>query len=142
MSGPARLAPGFVSGEPRLVLRLESLAVLAIAVLMYRQFGGGWGLFALCFLLPDLSMLGYLAGPRVGSALYNAAHSYVGPAILWLATRSLNSSWGIYAVLIWASHIAFDRLVGYGLKYPTQFGDTHLGAIGRRRAPGTETPAG
>jgi hypothetical protein len=45
-------------------------------------------------------------------------------------------------VLIWASHIAFDRLVGYGLKYPTQFGDTHLGAIGRRRPAGGETPTG
>jgi hypothetical protein len=136
------MTPGFISGQPRLVLRLESLAVLAVAILTYRQFGGGWALFALCFLVPDLSMVGYLAGPRIGAVLYNAAHSYVGPAILYLATRSFNSSWGIFAVLIWASHIAFDRLVGYGLKYPTQFGDTHLGAIGRRRPAGGETPTG
>jgi len=28
--------------------------------------------------------------------------------------------------IIWFSHIAFDRLLGYGLKYPLHFGDTHL----------------
>jgi hypothetical protein len=33
--------------------------------------------------------------------------------------------------LIWIAHIGFDRALGYGLKYPTGFGDTHLGRIGR-----------
>ena len=27
---------------------------------------------------------------------------------------------------IWIIHIAFDRLLGYGLKYSTHFKDTHL----------------
>jgi hypothetical protein len=27
-----------------------------------------------------------------------------------------------------------DRTSGFGLKYPTAFGDTHLGRIGRNRA--------
>ena len=34
--------------------------------------------------------------------------------------------------LIWIAHIGMDRLLGYGLKYPSGFRDTHLGAIGRR----------
>jgi hypothetical protein len=30
-------------------------------------------------------------------------------------------------LLIWTAHIGFDRALGIGLKYPTGFGDTHLG---------------
>ena len=34
-------------------------------------------------------------------------------------------------MLIWAAHIAIDRAVGYGLKYPGSFKDTHLGRMGK-----------
>jgi len=37
----------------------------------------------------------------------------------------------IGAVLI--AHSGMDRLAGYGLKFPTAFGDTHLGHIGKGR---------
>jgi Domain of unknown function (DUF4260) len=30
------------------------------------------------------------------------------------------------------AHIGLDRALGYGLKYSTAFGDTHLGRTGRR----------
>jgi hypothetical protein len=126
------MTPGAVAGVPRGILRLEGLAVLGVSLLLYRQFGGGWGLLALCFLIPDLSMLGYLAGPRVGATLYNLAHSYIGPILLWLATRSISSSWAVFAVLIWTAHLGFDRAAGYGLKYSSSFGATHLGTLGRR----------
>jgi hypothetical protein len=34
---------------------------------------------------------------------------------------------GLYGLtLIWVAHIGFDRLLGYGLKYPVAFGATHL----------------
>ena len=29
-------------------------------------------------------------------------------------------------VLIWTAHIGIDRLLAFGLKYPTHFSDTHL----------------
>ena len=32
----------------------------------------------------------------------------------------------IQLALIWLTHIGVDRAVGYGLKYPTDFKDTHL----------------
>ena len=127
MSGEISLmSSGAVTGVPRGILRLEGAAAFGVSLLLYRQFGGDWGLLALCFLLPDLSMLGYLAGPRVGAATYNAAHSYVGPIFLWVATRSISSSWAVFAVLIWVAHIGFDRAIGYGLKYSSGFGVTHL----------------
>jgi hypothetical protein len=32
----------------------------------------------------------------------------------------------VAVALIWFAHISMDRTVGYGLKYPTSFKDTHL----------------
>ncbi len=53
-----------VAGLPRLLLRLEGACVLAVSLLGYARYGAGWGFFALAFLAPDLSMLGYGLGPR------------------------------------------------------------------------------
>lgn len=105
--------------------------MLALSVAAYAQFGAGWGWFALLFLLPDLSFLGYLAGPRVGAAAYNAAHSYAGPLAL-LSAGMLGTVPALLAIaLVWCAHIGFDRALGYGLKYASGFGNTHLGPIGR-----------
>lgn len=113
-------------------MRAEGLCVLIVSLLAYAQFGAGWLLFALLFFTPDISFLGYLAGPGVGGALYNAVHSYVGSLLLLgvgiVAGTSIVSAVGI----IWIAHIGFDRALGYGLKYSTGFHVTHLGAIGRR----------
>jgi len=119
------------AGGVRLLLRLEGLAAFFVAVALYRQSEYSWGVFALCFLAPDLSFLGYLAGNRVGAIAYNAAHSYLGPVIL-LSTSAYIVSPPLFAAgLIWCAHIGFDRALGYGLKYVAGFGYTHLGKIGR-----------
>ena len=39
--------------------------------------------------------------------------------------------WAIHMAAIWTAHIAMDRALGYGLKLPTGFTDTHLGRIGK-----------
>lgn len=119
------------AGGVRALLRLEGLAVLALAAAAYAQFGAGWAWFALLFLLPDLSFFAYLAGPRAGAAVYNAAHSYAGPLGL-LAVGVLGAMPGLLAIaLVWCAHIGFDRALGYGLKYASGFRQTHLGPIGR-----------
>jgi hypothetical protein len=124
---------GAVSGAPLTMLRLEGAAALVGASLAYPAVDGRWGMFALLFLVPDLSMLGYLAGRRAGAACYNAAHSYLGPAAL-AALGMATSTHALAAVAcIWAAHVGFDRLLGYGLKYGTSFGDTHLGTRGRHQ---------
>ncbi len=123
-----------VSGAPRLWLRLEGLVVLAAAVVAYaRLVPGRWGLFAILFLAPDLAALGYLMNARVGAALYNIAHTYVAPALLLAAAFGLPSPDLLAPGLIWAAHIGLDRALGYGLKYPSAFQDTHLGGVGRAR---------
>ncbi len=124
---------GTAEGGIRVLLRLEAAVVLIVTLLLYHNAGGGWGLFALLFLVPDLSALGYLANPRAGAIAYNAAHTYIAAigavALAWYTAPAL-----VPAALVWVAHIAWDRAIGYGLKYPDQFGHTHLGLIGRARA--------
>lgn len=118
-----------VTGVPRTWLRLEGAATLVVAGYLYARGGDAWWLFAALFLVPDLSFLGYLAGPRVGASAYNALHSYLVPLLLAAGLLAMGRS--VAVPLVWIAHIGFDRMLGYGLKYPTAFHDTHLGRIGR-----------
>ena len=118
---------GAATGAPRVWLRLEGVAVLVLAVLLYQRGGHSWLLLAVLFLAPDLSFAAYLAGPRAGAVGYNIAHSYVGPALA--GALALITGRPPVVACIWAAHIGFDRALGYGLKYSSGFADTHLGQI-------------
>ena len=122
---------GETTGAVRWVLMLEGLCVLVAALLFYPKLGFGWGTFALFFLTPDISFLGYLAGSRVGALTYNTAHSYIGAIACLLAGFFLPSPVFSCVGIIWLAHIGFDRALGYGLKYSAGFGFTHLGLIGQ-----------
>ncbi len=125
-----------VSGPPRILLRAEGLAALVAAVIAYWSMGGSWGLFALLILAPDLALVGYAAGPRLGARAYNACHTYLGPAVLaGLAFGGwLPQAWPL--CLIWVAHIGLDRALGLGLKFESAFRDTHLGVVGKAPAKG------
>lgn len=129
----SRSAPT-VNGSVLILLRLEGLAVAAIAAVLYARTGASWGLFAALWLLPDLSMLGYLAGSCRGARIYNAVHTYVLPGALALSALLLQVHTLLPLALIWINHIGVDRLLGYGLKYSDGFGVTHLGRLGKRGA--------
>jgi hypothetical protein len=120
-----------VSGTPRLLLRGEGLIVLGAATLAYHNLGGSWGLFALLFLVPDISLVGYLAGPRAGALAYNAVHTYLAPALLgaFAYLGIVPNAWPL--CLIWVAHLGLDRSLGLGLKFASAFRDTHLGVVGR-----------
>jgi len=122
---------GETRGVVRVVLRLEGLCVLVAASVAYSKFGLGWGTFALFFLTPDISLLGYLAGPKIGAVSYNLAHSYSGAVACLVAGLVLPAPTILDIGLIWCAHIGFDRALGYGLKYSDGFSFTHLGRIGR-----------
>jgi hypothetical protein len=112
--------------RPATLLRAEGVALLVFSVLLYRETGGGWLMFGVLLLAPDLSMLGYLAGPRVGAAIYNTFHTYAMPAVVGALGMIFASPLTVAMALIWFAHIGMDRTVGYGLKYPSSFKDTHL----------------
>ncbi len=116
-----------------LAVRLEWIAVTVAAIVFYAATGLSWWLFALLILAPDLSMLGYLAGPRIGAICYNALHILIAPLVLAFAGKLLVNSTLTAIALIWIAHIAIDRALGYGLKLSTGFQNTHLGRIGRER---------
>jgi hypothetical protein len=120
-----------MGGSMRTLLRAEGVSEFVALVWLYHLTGASWWLFGLLFLAPDVSFLGYLAGPRLGAVCYNALHMMVAPA--GLAVASLVAGWplGVAVALIWAAHVQFDRALGYGLKHASGFGDTHLGRIGR-----------
>ncbi len=111
-------------------LRIEG-GFLALAALAAYQFSGGsWWLFFALILVPDLSMLGYAGGPRVGAWSYNCVHSWIAPVAIYLTGHLLQVQLAEQVALILAVHIGVDRALGYGLKHASGFRDTHLGRIG------------
>ena len=131
--GDARPGPVTFLLDPVALQRIEGGVLLALSLLLYSKAGTSWVLFALLILAADLFMLGYLRGPRAGAAAYNLGHTWLLPGIL--AAAGLISGSGLIASLaiIWFGHIGVDRMLGYGLKLPTAFQDTHLGRISRNR---------
>ena len=121
-----------VTGMPLILLRLEGAAMLAAALYAWHLTGDSWLVFGLLFFTPDLAMLGYLAGPRAGATAYNLVHSYAVAGLIGAIGLLAGAPLAVAAALILAGHIGFDRMLGYGLKYPDAFGHTHLGRLGKR----------
>lgn len=113
-----------------LFLKLENVALLVAVLAGYHLSGGSWWLFLLLILAPDLAMIGYAAGPRLGARCYNAVHTWLAPVFVAGAGWAIESPLLLQMALILAAHIAADRALGYGLKYETGFKETHLGRIG------------
>lgn len=138
----ARLS-GATTGGVQILLRLEGAAVLIASLVTYHLMGGSWAMFLLLFLAPDLSMAGYALGTKAGAAAYNSAHTYLGPAVLAGLAWRLNSASVSYLIsAIWIAHIGLDRLLGFGLKYPSCFTFTHLGTLKMALGGRSKTPMG
>jgi hypothetical protein len=113
------------------ILRAEQVAILALGIGLWLVNGGPAWLLIPGWLLVDLSMVGYLGGPQLGSITYNAAHNLVLPIVLLGLGWWTGTAWLLLAGAVFVTHIGLDRALGYGLKLPTDFRDTHLGRIGR-----------
>ena len=120
-----------VKGNIRLVLRLEVLAILLLSLFIYNTQEFSWTTFAILFLVPDISFLGYLVNKNVGAIFYNSAHSLIGALVCFGIGYFIQNDLFLMAGIIWCAHIGFDRALGYGLKYSKGFGFTHLGRIGK-----------
>ncbi|MPZ60783.1 MAG: DUF4260 family protein [Propionibacteriales bacterium] len=114
---------------PRALLHVEGAVLLAMAVLLYAENGVSWWLFLVLLLAPDVGMVGYLGGTRTGAVVYNLFHAYPAPGLLAAIGVLADRPTVVAVALIWFAHIGMDRLFGYGLKYPTDFKDTHLGHV-------------
>jgi hypothetical protein len=114
-------------------LRAEGVATFAAGLAGFLWLGLPWYAFALLLLAPDISVVGYLRGPRVGAVVYNLVHDLATGAALAGIGLALGSVPIAAAGAILVAHSGMDRMAGYGLKLPTSFQDTHLGRIGRDR---------
>jgi hypothetical protein len=124
---------GMTAGAVRTWLRLEGLAVFGAGLALFGASGGNWLFIVPLILLPDISAVGYLAGPRVGAFGYNLLHNWV-PGIVSLGMAALlDSPELMLAASLLIAHVGMDRAAGYGLKLPSSFQDTHLGRMGRAK---------
>ena len=116
------------------LIRLEELLLTLLSLYLFLDLNYPWWWFPLLLLAPDLSMIGYLLGPKVGAWTYNLAH-HRGIAVVLFVLGSLSQmQWLQLAGVILLGHSSFDRTLGYGLKYTDSFQRTHLGRIGRDTA--------
>ena len=113
------------------ILRAEQVAIAVAGVVLWIAKGGPPLLLIPAWLLIDLSMIGYLGGPRLGSVTYNAAHNLVLPLALLGLGWWTDTDWMVLAAAVFITHVGLDRVLGYGLKLPTDFRDTHLERIGK-----------
>jgi hypothetical protein len=107
------------------------------SLIAYSTTRQSWWLVPFTLLVPDLVMVGYLRGTRVGAHMYNLAHSTPLPAALAGFSWWLHEHLALALGLVWLAHIGMDRLMGYGLKYGDHFQHTHLGRPGKHKT-GTE----
>jgi len=113
------------------LLKLEYLALTALSFYLCLQLSIAWWWFFVLFLAPDLSMLGYLANPKIGATTYNFVHHQATAVVLYIIGGLASSAALQFGALILLGHSNFDRVWGYGLKYPDAFQHTHLGMIGK-----------
>ena len=126
--------------RPAVLLRVEGAAMFACSLFLYHSLGQRWAVFFALCLWPDLFMLGYLANARLGARLYNLVHMDAIPLTLGAVSLVLGRSAPMGFALIWLAHIGLDRMLGYGLKYPTFFKDTHLQRVTEARTVWSDVP--
>jgi len=112
-------------------LRAEGAATFAAGLAGFLFLGLPWWAFALLLLVPDVSMVGYLRGPRVGAIVYNLVHDLATGVLVAGLGLAIGSVPLAAAGAILVAHSGMDRMAGYGLKLPDAFQHTHLGRIGR-----------
>ncbi|KMQ69318.1 hypothetical protein ACM39_04320 [Chryseobacterium sp. FH2] len=114
-------------------LKFEYIAFLILGILAFGNTGYSWWWFAGLFFVPDISMLGYIFNNKTGAFCYNLLHHFGIAILLYIIGISLSLPYlNIIGTILFA-HSAFDRILGYGLKYPDSFQNTHLGKIGKNK---------
>jgi hypothetical protein len=118
------------------MIRFEELGLFLFSIYLYSSLPFPWWYFPLLLFAPDLSMAGYTAGPRLGAVVYNIVHHRALALLLYVVGLLGAVPILSLAGIILFAHSSLDRALGYGLKFPDAFTNTHLGRIGRN-APGS-----
>lgn len=117
----------------KIILKLEYFTLFILSLYGFSHTEFSWWWFLGLFFVPDISMLGYLVNTRFGAFCYNLFHHFGTAILLYLGAIYLKLPYLEMIVTIMLAHSAFDRIVGYGLKYEDSFQNTHLGKIGKAK---------
>lgn len=117
------------------LISLEEAAQFALTIILFAKLSFAWWVYPALFLLPDLSMTGYVVSARVGAFTYNLVHHKAVAIIIGVAGLYLTNDYLVLAGLVLFGHSSMDRMFGYGLKYNEGFRFTHLGEIGIQQQP-------
>ncbi|HSK12289.1 MAG TPA: DUF4260 domain-containing protein [Phnomibacter sp.] len=116
------------------LLKLESLSLFILFTAIYfHLWHSTWGIYLALFFVPDVSFLAYLISKKAGAIAYNFLHHQGVCAALFIIGFVWQQEWLMQVGCIFLAHSAFDRMLGYGLKYSDAFEHTHLGWIGKQK---------
>lgn len=114
------------------IIKIESVLEFIAAYILFKFLNLPEWYFWAFLLAPDISMIGYLGGNKLGAITYNLFHHKGVAILIALLGWYLQSDITIFIGILLYAHASMDRIFGYGLKYFTGFSDTHLGKIGKR----------
>ena len=113
------------------IIQLEELGMFLLSIFLFNQLSFAWWWFPTLILLPDISMIGYAAGNKIGAIVYNFFHhKAVAIAVYMLGFYLHNELIQLIGIILFG-HSSMDRFFGYGLKTFAGFKSTHLGEIGK-----------
>ncbi len=118
--------------SPVLWQRIEGTIIFLAALYLYNVAGYKIVWFLVLLFSIDVTMLGYLINKKIGATIYNLGHSFTLPLIMLAIASTMSYDLAFAFGLIWLAHTGLDRAFGYGLKFDTDFKDTHLGRIGTK----------
>ena len=111
----------------RNTIRIEEAAMFALSIYLFNLTNFEYWWFAVLILVPDIGMLGYIAGSKTGAFTYNLTHHKAIAIVVLCLGWYFSIDWAELCGIIMFGHSSMDRILGYGLKYPDSFHHTHLG---------------
>ena len=115
------------------LIKLEEVFMFGLSIFLFSRLDYAWWWYPLLIFAPDLSMIGYLGGTKLGAAVYNFVHhKAVGISVFVLGIILVSQPLQLIGLILFG-HSSMDRILGYGLKYPDAFEHTHLGMIGNSK---------
>ena len=113
------------------IIKLEELGlfVLSIFCLYKLNIDIALYLYPILFFSPDIGMIGYLVNTKIGAITYNFCHHKAIGFLVVIAGIATSENYIFFAGLMFLAHSSFDRVLGYGLKYPDNFKHTSIGEL-------------
>jgi hypothetical protein len=98
------------------LFKLEELTLVVLSLYLFLSLEYAWWWFPVLFLVPDVSLLGYLANQKVGRTVYNFIHHKGFAIALYLLGSFIQLSALQLAGVVMFGHSSFDRALGFELQ--------------------------